>query len=52
MKYCSKTILMVALSMFCVALTGCGTKSSNGQNGTSENSSSSGDVMEHTTWDL
>ena len=51
MKNYSKTILMFATALLCVALTGCGSKSSNGQNGTSENSSSSADVMEHTTWD-
>ena len=51
MKKYSKTILMFATALLCVALTGCGSKSSNGQNGTSENSSSSADIMEHTTWD-
>ena len=51
MKKYRNIMLIAFFAMFGIALTGCGSKSSNGQNETSENSSSSGDVMEHTTWD-
>lgn len=51
MKKYRNIMLIAVFAMFGIALTGCGSKSSNGQNETSENSSSSGDVMEHTTWD-
>jgi len=46
-----KILSIVAFAMFGIVLTGCGSKSSNGQNGTDESTGSNGGAMENTTWD-
>lgn len=51
MKKVRNILSIVAFVTFGIALTGCGSKSSNGQNGTDESTGSNGGTMENTTWD-